>query len=64
MPGMNGHEINDKIQEIYPEIKTIFMSGYTANIIADRGILEKGINFLQKPFSVSQLLDKVNAVLG
>lgn len=64
MPGMNGNEINDKIQEIYPEIKTIFMSGYTANIIADRGILEKGINFLQKPFTVSQLLEKVNTVLG
>ena len=62
MPGMNGHDLNDRLREIYPEIKTIFMSGYTANIIADSGILDEGINFLQKPFSVNQLIDKVNEV--
>ena len=64
MPGMNGQELDKKVRAYYPGIKTIFMSGYTANIIADSGILEEGINFLQKPFSVKQLRDKVNEVLG
>ena len=64
MPGMNGHELDEKIREHCPEIKTIYMSGYTANIIADSGILDEGIVFLQKPFSVQQLKDKVLEVLG
>ena len=63
MPGMNGNELNSRVKELYPDIKTIFMSGYTANIIADSGFLEEGINFLQKPFSVQQLKDKVAEVL-
>ena len=63
MPGMNGNELNDMVRQLYPEIKTIFMSGYTANIIADSGILDGGINFLQKPFSIQQLKDKVAEVL-
>ena len=63
MPEMNGRELNEKIREYCPEIKIIFMSGYTANIIADSGILDEGINFLQKPFSVQQLKDKVHEIL-
>jgi two-component system, cell cycle sensor histidine kinase and response regulator CckA len=63
MPEMNGKDLRDRLSEIRPGIKTIFMSGYTANAIAHHGILEEGINFLQKPFSIETLLGKVRDVL-
>ncbi|MGC8493694.1 MAG: ATP-binding protein, partial [Syntrophobacteraceae bacterium] len=63
MPEMNGKALRDKLAGLAPEFKTIFMSGYTADIIAHHGILEEGIAFLQKPFSVKTLLEKVRDVL-
>ena len=63
MPTMNGKELRDKIQTIKPNIKTIFMSGYTANVIAHRGVLDEGIDFIQKPFSPYRLAKKVYEVL-
>ena len=50
MPGMSGVELKKKIEVIRPGIKVLFMSGYTSNVIAKRGILEKGVHFIQKPF--------------
>jgi FixJ family two-component response regulator len=47
----------------YPELKTLFMSGYTANVIAHRGVLDEGVNFIQKPFSKKDLASKVKAAL-
>ncbi|MEW5723216.1 MAG: PAS domain S-box protein, partial [Thermodesulfobacteriota bacterium] len=63
MPEMNGKELKEKISALYPGLKTLFMSGYTADIIAHHGVLEKGVPFLQKPFSVKKLTQKVREVL-
>ncbi len=63
MPEMNGLELSGKMQNIYPGIKTLFMSGYTADVIAHRGILEKGVCFIQKPFSLDDLAVKIREAL-
>jgi PAS domain S-box-containing protein len=63
MPTMNGKDLRDRIQEIKPKIKTLFMSGYTANVIAHRGVLEENIEFIQKPFTPHGLAKKVREVL-
>jgi PAS domain S-box-containing protein len=63
MPAMNGKELQTRIQKIKPGLKTLFMSGYTANVIAQRGVLEEGVEFIQKPFSVASLAQKVRQVL-
>ena len=63
MPGMNGKELRDMLAVRWPEIKTLFMSGYTANVIAHHGVIDEGIHFLQKPFSVSSLALKVREAL-
>jgi YesN/AraC family two-component response regulator len=47
------------INSFYPNIKYFFISGYTADVIAKQGILDQGVNFLQKPFSVKAISDKV-----
>ena len=64
MPGMNGRELSDKLIGMYPDIKCLFMSGYTANVIAHHGVLEKGVHFINKPFSRQDLAKKVREVLG
>jgi YesN/AraC family two-component response regulator len=48
---------------IYPDIKRLFMSGYTANVIAHHGVLDQGVHFLQKPFSMKDLGKKLREVL-
>jgi PAS domain S-box-containing protein len=63
MPGMNGKDLRDKLDTIKPGFKCIFMSGYTADVIAHRGVLDEGVDFLQKPFSVKTLAEKVREVL-
>jgi PAS domain S-box-containing protein len=63
MPEMNGRELADQLCTLFPDIKTLFMSGYTANVIAHRGVLEEGVNFIQKPFSIKDLSVKVRATL-
>jgi DNA-binding NtrC family response regulator len=63
MPGMNGHGLADRLKSIYPEMKTLYMSGYTDNAIVRHGVLEKGVNYIQKPFSVEGLARKVREVL-
>jgi FixJ family two-component response regulator len=64
MPEMNGRELAGRLHGLYPDIKTLFMSGYTANVIAHRGVLDEGLNFIQKPFSMNDLAFKVKAALG
>ncbi|MFZ4524153.1 MAG: PAS domain S-box protein [Chlorobium sp.] len=59
MPEMNGSELSVNIQSICPNLKTLFMSGYTADIIASHGVIEDGVNFIQKPFSGKQLVRSV-----
>jgi len=64
MPGMNGRELATQVQNIYPRLKILYMSGYTANAIAHHGILGDGINYIQKPFSRTDLSIRVREVLG
>jgi len=61
---MNGRELAKKLSALYPKLKTMFMSGYTANVIAHRGVLEEGMDFIQKPFSLHDLGRKIRSVLG
>jgi PAS domain S-box-containing protein len=63
MPGMNGRMLQEKISAVRPEIRVLFMSGYTANVIAHHGIIDEGIHFLQKPFSIISLSQKVRSLL-
>ena len=63
MPRKNGKECYDEIRKSTPDIKAIFTSGYTANIIHKKGILEEGIDLILKPVSPNQLLRKIREVL-
>ena len=63
MPGLNGRDLAKQLQSHYPAMKTLFMSGYTVDVIAHRGVLDEGVNFMQKPFSMKNLADKVREVL-
>ena len=64
MPEMNGKELSQQLCKIYPGLKTLFMSGYTANVIAHRGILDEDVNFIQKPFSTRELATKIHGILA
>ena len=63
MPRMGGKEFSGMLLERNPEIKFIYMSGYTDNSIVRHGVLEEGITFIQKPFSPSALILKVREIL-
>ncbi|MBS1873684.1 MAG: PAS domain-containing protein [Acidobacteria bacterium] len=64
MSGMTGAELRDKVAAIRPEIKVLFMSGYTSNVIVNHGVLKKGVHFIQKPFTIEQLARKIAETLG
>jgi two-component system, cell cycle sensor histidine kinase and response regulator CckA len=59
LPGMNGRDLAKRLQSFYPGIKIMFMSGYTADVIGNRGVLDEGMNFIQKPFAITDLAVKV-----
>ncbi len=63
MPEMNGSELVKILSQNNPELKTLFISGYTANVIAGHGILDEGVNFLHKPFSIKDLAEKIREIL-
>jgi PAS domain S-box-containing protein len=63
MPEMNGWDLAMELTALHPEIRILFMSGYTADIIAHHGILDKGYNFIEKPFSFKKVREKVREVL-
>ena len=63
MPGMNGLELQRRLLEIRPHLKSVFMSGYTADIIAGHGVLDEGTHFLAKPFTLSEIAAKVRTAL-
>jgi PAS domain S-box-containing protein len=63
MPGMNGRELAQRISEIRPNVKVLYMSGYTENVIGSNGTLDAGVRLLQKPFTLRDLKSKVREVL-
>ncbi len=63
MPGMSGRDLANRLTELRPAIKRLFMSGFTADVIARRGVLDEGVNFLSKPFGRDALARKVREVL-
>jgi PAS domain S-box-containing protein len=63
MPEMNGRDLAEQLRELTPGLKTLFMSGYTANVILHHGVLDGGVSFIQKPFCKKKLLSKVREVL-
>jgi len=63
MPEMNGRDLAEKITALYPGISLLFMSGYTADVIAHQGVLDDGVAFIQKPFSMVDMAMKVREVL-
>jgi len=63
MPDMNGKELYERVVELHPHIRVLYASGYTDNVIAHHGVLDEGIHFIQKPFSVQGLAEKVRAAL-
>jgi CheY-like chemotaxis protein len=64
MPGFSGKELRDKVRKTHPDLPCVFMSGYTADIIARRGVLEDDVDFLQKPASREELALKLREVLS
>lgn len=64
LPGMNGSELREKLLEESPSLKTLFISGYTAEFIAQKGVLGEGMHFLPKPFTRAEVARKVKEVLG
>lgn len=63
MPGISGRELAKRIQARAPQVRVLYMSGYTDNVIASGGMLEPGIAFLQKPFTPAVLKQKIREVL-
>lgn len=63
MPEMNGRELARTILTLHPDVERLFMSGYTADVIAHHGVLNEGVHFIQKPFTMKALAAKVRSVL-
>ena len=63
MPNMSGKDLATKLHNAYPELKILYTSGYTDDVIAQHGVLDEGVRFLQKPFLPSSLAEKVRDIL-
>jgi two-component system cell cycle sensor histidine kinase/response regulator CckA len=64
MPGMSGRELSEQLSASDPDIKILYLSGYTEDAVVHQGVLEPGTSFLQKPFTLQALARKVREVLG
>ena len=64
MPEMNGRDLARNLLSLYPNLARLFMSGYTANVIAHHGVLDEGVYFIQKPFSLAALAAMVRQALN
>jgi len=64
MPGLGGRLLAERLLALHPEMKVLYVSGYAADAIVQRGVLEEQVNFLQKPFSPLSLAQAVRAVLA
>jgi PAS domain S-box-containing protein len=63
MPGMNGYVLSQRLLELRPSLKVLFTSGYTANVIVHHGVLQEGLEFLAKPYTLESLARRVRDVL-
>ena len=63
MPQMSGRELIERCRQMRADFKALYMSGYTDNAIVYHGVLEEGVNYIQKPFTVDGLAKKVRDVL-
>ena len=63
MPGMNGRMLANNLSAANPKLKCLFMSGYTANVIAHHGVLDEGVHFIHKPFAFNELAAKIREAL-
>jgi PAS domain S-box-containing protein len=63
MPEMNGLDLARHLKSLYPDLRRLFMSGYTADIIAHHGVLDPGVSFVQKPFSIKELAARIRETM-
>ncbi len=64
MPEMNGRSLAEQANELRPDMKVLFMTGFTKNAIVHNGVLDPGVQLLAKPFTIEELSAKVREVLG
>ena len=63
LPEMNGRELSKRLALARPELKCLFMSGYSADAVGDHSVLESTVSYISKPFSFDELLTKIRSVL-
>ncbi|MFW5975464.1 MAG: PAS domain-containing hybrid sensor histidine kinase/response regulator [Desulfosalsimonas sp.] len=63
MPDMNGRKVFENVASLYPEVRVLYMSGYTDDVIAHHGVIDQGVDFIQKPFTLKALASKVQEML-
>jgi PAS domain S-box-containing protein len=64
MPGMSGRELAERIRENRPDLAVLFMSGYSSDVISKEGVLDQGIDLMNKPFTMDSLMERIRALLG